>query len=993
MRRFFVAILIGLCIISFAIHPRVTTAAGVPESIRKNFVASLTKSRQTWWDAKADFWPNILVVKYKEAGGNANQSAANIAGNHVGQAAASVRSFYSTLGVTKEVPMFPEMVKQIKNNPIGSVTEDNGLSRIYNVVFSATRDVREVALELSKDPNVEYAEPRFIRHVDYIPNDYNFYNGGPSWWLEKIQATQAWDVTKGDTSIVIGIVDTGVQWDHPDLAGNIKRNWGEIPNNGIDDDHNGHIDDIHGWDFGGVNNIPPYQEALADNDPREYVGFHGTHCAGIAGAVTDNGTGIASIGFKCKIIPVKTAYDNDPGWTGSGPGIIYGFEGIKYCADNGAKIISCSWDGGGSSQAEQDVITYATLTKGALVVAAAGNDGLDTDASANFPSCYKYVFAIGATTSSDTRASFSNYGTQSVGVMAPGNVILSTFQSNTYAYESGTSMATPMAAGLAGLVAAVFPSYTPEQIAEQVRITADNIDALNSGYTHKLGFGRINAHKAVSVTNSPAIRMTDVVLKDANGDGFITDGEVVKIKMSLKNYLAAASNITVTISAQANGNYVTLNTATRNFASLGTLQTVVDSLFQFTVGSNVPQGTTVDFLVTITSGSYIDYGRFFATIKPTYRNISVAGNNIQFTATNQGQLAFNDFPNNTQGVGFKYYGYNLLYEGNIMFGNSATQIVEAMRNASGTQDADFAGVGAVTITQPAAYSSLQVTAKMADANAPTANIMNLGVTEDLFVWSTPPDTSYVILRLEAKNNATTAYTNFYAGAFFDWDIGVDGAGDSTAYDAVRGLGYAFNNSTGYYTGLMSLETPTASYRALDNNDANLQLNRSDKWSYLSGGTVNTVIGPTDISVVIGAGPLNVPAGGKGIAAFALIAAKNLIGLQASADAAKTKWASIRSLVGIKQGIVNVPAVFKLAQNYPNPFNPSTNISYSLANTQKVSLKVFDVLGREVSTLVSQSQPAGTYTVSFNASKLSSGVYFYRLVAGDFVQTKKMLLVK
>jgi subtilisin family serine protease len=243
---------------------------------------------------------------------------------------------------------------------------------------------------------VEYAEPSYIRHTSgYTPNDPSY---ASMYSLAKINASAAWDITKGDSAVVIGIVDSGVDYTHEDLAGNIWTNPGETGldgssndkrTNGIDDDANGFVDDWRGWDF--VGGPVPVSAFAPDNDPHPLNGNpHGTHTAGTASAVTDNGKGVASIGFNCSIMITKHGVDVP----GSNANYV-GEEGILYCINNGADIVSCSWGGTNNSQYEQDIIRYG-LSKNVIVVAAAGNGGADIIGDDNeivqfYPSGYRGV--------------------------------------------------------------------------------------------------------------------------------------------------------------------------------------------------------------------------------------------------------------------------------------------------------------------------------------------------------------------------------------------------------------------------------------------------------------------------------------------------------------------------------------------------------------------------------------------------------------------------
>ncbi|MEN3026339.1 MAG: S8 family serine peptidase, partial [Chlorobiota bacterium] len=324
-----------------------------------------------------------------------------------------------------------------------------GLGRIYEVRYAAPVDPYDVCKSLKDNPEVEYAEPLYKRFPLYTPNDPRF---SAQWFLQRIAATGAWDITRGDTAITIAVIDTGTDWEHEDLAANIWRNPREVPGNGVDDDGNGKVDDVRGWDF--VGNVT-LQQAMSgqfreDNDPKvrptaSGVLAHGTQTAGCASAVTDNATGIASTGFRCRIIPIKCASDNP-----QTPGVWRGYEAILYAARLGAHIINTSWGGGGGGATEYQVIQQA-IALGSLVVAGVGNNGENVDYAPFYPACYPGVLSVGATTPSDAAATWSNYGV-AVQVYAPGENILSTTPNNGYGATGGTSFSGPIVAGVAALV-------------------------------------------------------------------------------------------------------------------------------------------------------------------------------------------------------------------------------------------------------------------------------------------------------------------------------------------------------------------------------------------------------------------------------------------------------------------------------------------------------------------------------------------------------------
>jgi subtilisin family serine protease len=878
------------------------------------------------------------------------------------------------------------IMKDFKLSSSNSFLQKNNsgteLDKIIIVKYDSNQDPHFIANKLKSLKEIEWAEPKFIYQVvDFTPNDPSYSSNQFS--LPLIKAPAAWAVTQGDTSVIIGIVDTGVDWPHPDLAANIWHNWGETPNNGIDDDNNGYIDDVRGWDFGGLNGTP-------DNDPMEDRPDHGTHVAGIASAVTNNGIGIASIGFKSKIMPVKVSQDNMRTNNGSGePYIIYGFEGIVYAADNHARVINCSWGGDGYSLLGQETINYA-LSKGALVVCAAGNDN---SSGSFYPADYNGVLSVAASTSIDTKVSFSNYG-NGISVCAPGLNIYSTWQPNTYTTESGTSMASPLAAGLAALVASKFPQYTAEQIREQVRVNCDNIDSQNPGYANLLGRGRINAFNSVNNTNSESVRAPQVTFSDAapggNNNGILEPGETINLNIEFENYLKPTSSLT--ISLESKNSYSTVLNGNFVAGSVGTLQTFSNnsSKFTFQISQSVPSNTPLDFLLHFSDGTYSDIQWISAIANPNYGTQS--GNDISLTISGTGNLGFIDYPNNLQGSGFHFgEGPNYLFEGALMLATSGTKIVDVARDSTGTQEKiGFQSIQPFKISIPGTRSDIQGLAVFNDSIA--AEKLGVTVTLQSYSFIDPADQNYTILRYTIKNNSGAAISNLYAGLYFDWDMDENtGINDLTAYDNTGNFGYVhhLNLNPDTTIGIGLLSSNNYNFYAIDNSS--FGYTDQEKWTSLSSGLANTSAGPTDIANVTSSGPYNIQAGGTIDVAFAIAADVNLQNLRTAFANARTKYNVI--LTSVKDNINPVPYKFELSQNYPNPFNPTTTIKYSIPSESRVVLKIYDMLGREVRTLLNEDKVPGNYSLNFNAGNLSSGVYLYKLTAGNFTSTKKLVLIK
>ncbi len=901
----------------------------------------------------------------------------------------------STLGKSAALPnsvlskLESYKVKSVEKKFVLMNDEKKNLSRIISVDFSSDVDPEIAAAKLSKLDEIEWAEPHYVYPVSFVPNDPSLslqYN------LQKIQAQLAWDITKGDSTVIIGIVDTGIDWDHPDLASNIWLNKNEIPANGVDDDNNGFIDDYRGWDFGGLNGTP-------DNNPIEDKPDHGTHVAGIASATTDNAIGISSIGFKCKLMAVKTSQDNYRSDVGQ-PYIIYGYEGIAYAADNGAKVINCSWGGSGYSLAAQEVVDYA-VTKGALIVAAAGNE---SKSGMNTPSGLNGVLSVASTDQNDIISYFSNFD-YSVDVSAPGSNIYSTWMNDTYTYASGTSMSSPLAAGLAALVFSKFPTFTPEQVAEQIRVNSDNIDALNPAYTNLIGRGRINAYKALTNTNSKSVRAYSITHSDvtegSNGDGVYKPNENVLVKVKVRNILIPTSNLTISLQSQSA--YATVLTNPYNIGAFSTLDSLEMS-FLFNISGTIPESQVITFFLNYNDDNYTDFQAFSVIGNPTYLNQTA--NDIDVSITSTGNIGFNDYPNNQEGIGFKYKDEsNMLFEGALIYGNASNKINDAARSSDNeTQSKDFLSLRPFVLSSPGTIADEQGYSVFNDNNAGS---IKLGIETKLRTYSYVdfPYEKFIILDYTMINKGAADISNFYTGLFFDWDL-TDGSNDVAAFDTLNKFGYVYRNggNPDSYVGCHVLSSENTGYYAIANggDDGGFGIydgyTDNEKWQSISKGVFKQTAGPGDISVVVSSGPYSIPLGDSITVAFALAAGDNLKDLQSSVQSAQSKYNQI--VTGTEQTEDNnKPKEFYLAQNYPNPFNPSTTIKYQLPENSFVSLKVYDVLGNEIETLVNKEQSAGSYNYQWLAgSYLPSGIYFYTLTihseTGKEIKfSKKLLLLK
>lgn len=532
------------------------------------------------------YTPGQVIVKFKQPPASAMSAVA--------------LQNYASAGLSSIEPVVVNSTKHVKSS-IDPRT-------FYIVSFSEDIDPRSVARELAADSQVEYAQPNYIYTVQALPNDPN-YTSQPFW--QQIQAPQAWDVTKGDSTVIIAVLDTGVDYNHEDLKDNTWINRKEKLD-GIDNDGNGKIDDIHGWDFvtGGFDDVANGEDGQTeDNDPMDVHG-HGTHVAGLASAVTNNGIGVAGMGWNCSIMPLRVGYKTRDGNGAISTSAV--LNAIDYAVSNGAGVINQSFGGIGSDFASRDMLRYA-FDSGVVVIKAAGNDNSDIGYS---PDNEDWLLSVAAVDFSDQKASYSNYG-RWVKIAAPGgtsrNSIFSTLPNNRYGGLQGTSMAAPIVAGVAGLLRSLHPDWTAAQVMMHIVDTADNIDAANPQYTGLLGDkGRINAFRSVTApfNSTPDLRISRISIEDlvtGNGDQRVNIGETTDLLLRVTNVWNTAQNVQLTLSTK--DPQVTVIHSSLQFAEIPGISSYPnfidtrDPYFSFKVDERAfPHN--IQFQLTATAGGY-----------------------------------------------------------------------------------------------------------------------------------------------------------------------------------------------------------------------------------------------------------------------------------------------------------------------------------------------------------------------------------------------------
>lgn len=930
-------------------------------------------------------------------------------------------------GVTSLVKIFKVIA------PVSETDEANGtvdLSRVYYAYILTGLDPREVARQIGTLEAVEYAEPKFMHYLHDTPNDPQVATQTNA--FTRMNLFNGWTLGKGDSAVAIATVDGGTYWQHEDLLANLKINPLEDINNnrrfdpgpppagdedGIDQDANGFVDDVIGWNFANNSNNPRGLPATPNSAD------HGTNTASDFGARTNNGIGMAGSSWNCALLPVCAAAPT------SDNGIAFGYEGIMYAAQVGAKVINCSWGRtGGYSLFEQNVITAATQG-GALVVVSAGNGtnnngvGKNNDLSPDFPASYKNALSVGATNStSDAKASFSNYGL-TVPVYAPGVNILSATNAGGYASSgiSGTSFSSPLVAGLAGILKVQRPTWTPRQIATQLRVTADSIDAANPSFAGNMGRGRVNLARALTESD-PGIEILNSTILTTRGSALFLPNDTIVVTLTIQNILFATAN-NLSLVATSSDASLTVIQGSATVASLapggqatlpnlmyrvGALTASKDIALRFAWTSNTNDRDAYAFKVTV----FPSIPLWESQASPTQTSlfsVKAVTQNIVWAAGGSGTGSAPVVIRTTDG------GSNWALAGNGLSGVDLYCItaVDANRAWVGTGNGKIfattnGGSSWAEQIYPGTQSPFINGIWMFSDGTGYAQGDPFSANRFVVLKTTNLGQTWAHLANEPVGGSTEAGWNnsFW---FTDTDHGWFGTNlskvwrttdggttwSSAASGAVNSYGVAFkdnnNGIVGHSTGAIRVST-----------------NGGATWTSVTSPTTSPIIGLSHLAgtnlawIGIAGTPYRSTNNGTNWSSQSLYPFTGSLQHLYFADTSNG-WTVTSNgevlryrpagTVGVEEIAENIPTTFSLDQNYPNPFNPSTSIGFRIVDFGLVSLKVFDVLGREVATLVEGVREPGTYTVVLDGALLTSGLYFYQLKTGRFVDVKKMLLVK
>ncbi|MEE4177895.1 MAG: S8 family peptidase [Bacteroides sp.] len=874
---------------------------------------------------------------------------------------------YQATGLKKIFPTHQPPAQ--KYNQRGEPLTD--LSRIYHLELGDGQGLWEAIDALYATGLVEYAEPKVLPSLLYVPDDPMI---GSQYSLERIKAFDAWDISKGDTTVVIAIVDTGNDRFHPDLINAIAYNYNDTIN-GEDSDNDGFVDNFYGWDL-----------ALNNNDPQYSYSGHGVHVAGIAAASADNGTGIAGTGYHSRFMTVKI--DDELGR------LIMSYEGIVYAADRGASVINCSWGGtSGAGQYGQDIVNYATFNRDALVVAAAGNDNNQIPF---YPATYENVLSVAATNSSDLKWSGSSYNVF-VDLSAPGATILSTFVNATYITSSGTSMATPAVAGAAAILRHHFPDYSARQIGAQLKVTADNIDTLagNESYAGLLGRGRLNMYRALTETGHSYVELLGP-LQDPESYGEYQGGQNATLASRFENLLAPSGNISARLTSLSN--WVVVQNPEISLGAMETGEIIANEaepfLLQLQLG--MPLNQRVFFMVEFFNAEGDYAGRQFFSLLFNVDFINLRVNQLSTTITSRGTLGFN-YPSYSQGLGFVYRnGLNRIRAAGFMAGLNTNKVVDNLYGAaSGTFNQFLVTVQAAELLEDPQEADVEVEGSFNDSDGGLSTI-GLDVNYHLLAWQEAPRDKFLIIEYQLINQSGQDLSNFYAGFFANW-LNNDPKNHRAAFDPVNRMGYAFSAEGGHYSGVSLLTEGEMRHYAFDNKGANGSINLSDgftnfeKYNALRTNRNTAGIFDTDneVSTLVSSGPHYLSAGDTLLVAFAILAGDHLMDLQASAEAAYDRYHGLDQ-VGIPSPLVS-NSTQQIRRVYPNPFREGFTMELLSDFSGEAGVSLSTLEGRKVWQKKIHTEAGRLQEFRFHLSSLEPGSYVLQLE--NKLQKEQLILMR
>ena len=648
----------------------------------------------------------------------------------------------------------------------------------------------------------------------------------------------------------------------------------------MDDDRNGYVDDVHGWNF---------RDGTGDPTGSGFTGRHGTSVAGVAAAVANNGKGLAGTSWNAKFMPINTACPDSDNFCSH-------LEGLLYAAANGADIATASYSSHIFSQTEAD-ITKAVTEMGMLVIASAGNERIHMDYFLWYSAGLPETLSV-CGTEYFTDRNYYNYG-YTIDVCMAGRSVTATDTGDRYGSANGTSYAVPLVAGVAALVKTAYPDFSAEQVREQLRATATNIDASNPPtYAGLLGRGAIDAYKAVTERDAVSARLTDWTAIDASGDGYIAVGELVTVNATITNYLAAVNGYM--IDWTPNGPYFDMVSGSSvTTGPLGNGESV-EVQFSFRPRATAPYRhrtfiePRIRPLLPSGIGDVVSGGDAVRLITNDTELVTHRTNFMSFDVTQEGNFGYvdiaymstEDYPGRT-GQGFKAgpNGFEAVEEAGLAIGTGTGRVSGSVLEvkAGFEQNRNFEPNGPMEMYTPALGQQLS-RIRLKEIKASVR--LGVDILQETFTDTNPRFQNVAIVRYTLHNPTDASIDNLHVGLFFDWDLG-EWWLNTVAIDAQEGITYTkFNDGGGrdLVAGLKVI-TPGANVHSRSYNwvEANALSSPHQLWDGLSGGVNAPDEGnQNNWAQMVSAGPYDIPAGADTTVAFAILTGETLSDLQTGA---------------------------------------------------------------------------------------------------------------
>jgi serine protease len=885
-------------------------------------------------------------------------------------------------------PARERVLKRLAKAP--SSASDASLERLLRWArvrdASGSRDSDEIWLSLSQHADVQHAEEAPLSWISAVPDDSLFINQAP--FLGQLTLIPAWDVVKGeDGAVVIAIVDGGTEWRHPDLIDNIWRNPGEIEGNGVDDDGNGFVDDVRGWNFANGSDDPTGLPNLNFN------ASHGTHVAGLAAARTNNRRGVVGSSWNARILPVNAS---DPQVD---RGIAFGYEGILYAAMLGADVINASWarPGGGTSTPqrasvfEEDIVNAARAL-GSLVVVAAGNNGL-SDFPA-YPAFYPSTLAVTATDFSGPQLWFSANRDHWVDIAAPGVRLMSTVAGGGYAIQSGTSMASPVVAGIAALVKTQHPDWSPEQIRQQLRWSGLDINLINPTAAGLMGGGLVQAGAAVGPT-LPGVHVASVSFNDQDGDGLAEGGEVLEFSFDLVNEGAAAQNVFVRLLSDDPSLQILDGKDTVRIPVLqAETRTTVRDGFLVWLSLQVPPGHRPALRLEVEVEGRRLANVFYPQLAPLDASVANAG--VEYSLTANGKLGFSTLtsPYSLGGVGLRRPGQrSVMLGGGLLVGDGPDRVSDAVQSAR-PLDAfeDFHPLQGQGLTRSEGPDAVELRASFSDRVS--ASRLGVGVHQRALASPTLGREDFVLFSTEVEAQIDSLF-GVRVAFLVDWEMTYLGEDrDRILVDPAERMVLAQSVSAdpalSAWAGFAVIEAPAGfasgwlwDIRTTDTgvdpalyDPADLSAKPSDEtlWQLMSGPADGGISPEGGVASVLSVGPFDLARGEHEVVTMAWLLGDSEEDCRAALLEAKIAWTELRDPSG-----GGAASLVEFLPTIPNPIRGRGLIRFRLPTPSSVRLRILDQRGREVVQLLSGPLSAGVHRATWSGvdsrgASVARGVY-------------------